>query len=256
MDCKGKPILIGWRRTPGQILAFLVLVGCSSALAQPATEKLELRDRVYIAARIYAAVQVYFAHSEAVPFPEIEAAYHRYVAELVSAPGRREFDLATLRFIAALKNGHTHFRDQWLGATYGQPLPFWLAPVEGKWVVARTTDKRLRKGDIVRAIDGVSIDLFVQRQAAYLGASNQRIARSWVFYSPDLFPERFTLTLEDGREISVQRGTQGRGSGHEKLSESPRPPFSEGRWITEGAVAYVKISSFGGPGFERTALDL
>jgi carboxyl-terminal processing protease len=225
-------------------------------LAQPVSDKLELRDRVYIASRIYAAVQVYYAHSDAVPFPEIESAYHRYVEELVGAPGRREFDLTTLRFIATLKNGHTHFRDQWLGATYGQPLPFWLAPVEGKWVVARTTDERLRKGDIVRAIDGVGIDQFVQRQAAYLGASNQRIARSWVFYSPDLFPERFTLTLEDGREIPVQRGTQGRGSGNEKLSESPGPSFSEGRWITEGGVASIKIPSFGDPGFERTALEL
>jgi carboxyl-terminal processing protease len=201
-------------------------------------------------------VQVYFAHSEAVPFPEIESAYQRYVGELVRASGRREFDLATLRFIAALKNGHTHFRDQWLGTTYGQPLPFWLAPVEGKWVVARTRDERLRRGDIVRAIDGVSINQFVQRQAAYLGASNQRIARSWVFYSPDLFPERFTLLLDDGREVSVERGARGHGSGSEKPSASPRTPFSEGHWITEGGVAFIRIPSFGDPGFERTALEL
>jgi len=79
------------------ILACLVLLACSSALAQPVSDKLALADRVYIASRIYAAVQVYYAHSEAVPFLEIEAAYHRYAEELVSAPGRREFDLATLR---------------------------------------------------------------------------------------------------------------------------------------------------------------
>jgi hypothetical protein len=28
-----------------------------------------------------------------------------------------------MRFIAALKNGHTHFRNQWLGATTTNPSP-------------------------------------------------------------------------------------------------------------------------------------
>jgi carboxyl-terminal processing protease len=238
------------------MLSFWALLGCSSAPAQPAADKIELRERVYIASRIYTAVQVYFAHSEAVSFPEIESAYRRYLEQLVSAAGRREFDLATLRFVAALKNGHTHFHDPWLNATYGQPLPFWLAPAEGKWVIARTADERLRKGDIVRAIDGVSVDQFVQRQAEYIGASNQRIARSWVFFSPDLFPERFTLTLEDGRQVLIERGTSVRGSGNGKPPETPRKSSTEGRWITEGSVGYIKIPSFSDPRFERTALEL
>jgi carboxyl-terminal processing protease len=217
---------------------------------------MELPVRVAIASRIYAAVQVYFAHSEAVPFPEIESAYRRYVEQLVSASGRREFDLATLRFVAALKNGHTHFRDAWLDATYGQPLPFWLAPVEGKWVVARTADERLRKGEVVRAIDGVSIDQFVQRQAEYIGASNPRIARSWVFFNHVLFPERFTLTLADGRQVSVERGSREARPGSGKTSETPPRSSTEGRWITEGTVASIKIPSFVDPSFERTALEL
>jgi carboxyl-terminal processing protease len=238
------------------MLSFSVLIGGSAASAQPAADRLELPDRVYLASRIYTAVQVYFAHSDSVPFADIESAYRRYVEQLVHASGRREFDLLTLRFVAALKNGHTHFRDQWLDATYGQPLPFWLALVEGKWVVARTADQRLRKGDIVRTIDGVSMDRFVQRQAASIGASNERIARSWVFYSPALFSERFTLTLEDGREVPIERGATVQHLGARRPLEPFQAPSSEGRWIIEGGVAYIKIPSFGDPGFERTALEL
>jgi carboxyl-terminal processing protease len=238
------------------MLSFSALLGCAAALAQPATEKLDLPERVSIASRIYTAVQLYFAHSEAVPFPEIEAAYRQYLERLVRTPGRREFDLATLRFFAALKNNHTHFRDSWLDTTYGQPIPFWLAPVEGKWVIARTADERLRKGEIVEAIDGVSVDEFVRRQAEYIGASSERIARSWVFYSPALFPERFTLTLEHGRQVQVERGARAPRSGTEKPRDTPRISSTEGRWITEGSLAYIKIPSFGDSSFERTALEL
>jgi carboxyl-terminal processing protease len=238
------------------IFSFLALLSCPPALAQQAADKLELPERVSIASRIYAAVQVYYAHSEAVPFPEIEAAYRRYLEELVRAPERREFDLATLRFFAALKNSHTHFRDSWLDASYGQPLPFWLAPVEGQWVIARTADERLRKGEIVEAIDGVSVDEFVRRQAESIGASSPRIACSWVFYSPALFPQRLTLTLEHGRQVQVERGAKAPRSGTGQPAETPRPSSTEGRWITEDSVAYLKIPSFGDPRFERSALEL
>ena len=114
----------------------------------------------------------------------------------------------------------------------------------------------MKKGDLVRAIDGLGVDEFVQRQAEYIGASNQRIARSWVFYSPALFPERFTLTLEDGRQIPVERGAKVHRSGIEKPPDTPRAASSEGRWLVEGSVAYIKIPSFGDAGFERTALEL
>src|SRR5262249_3675246 len=99
------------------ILTFSSVLGCSLGWAQPGAERLDLLKRVFIASQIYAAVQAYFAHTEAVPFAEIESAYRRYTKELVSAADRREFDLATMRFVAALKNGHTQFRDQWLDTT-------------------------------------------------------------------------------------------------------------------------------------------
>jgi carboxyl-terminal processing protease len=244
------------RRRLMPALPLLTLLLCPSAWAQPAGDKLELSDRITVAARIYVAVQLYYAHSETVPFPQIESAYRRYIEALVTTPGRREFDLATLRFIAALKNGHTHFRDQWLDSTYGKPLPFWLAPIGDKWVVARTADERLRKGDIVRAINGVGIDDFVEKQVAYIGASNHRIARSWVFYNPALLPERFTLTMEDGRQLEVERGARAQHPVGGKPPETLPAPSSEGHWITEGSIAFIKIPSFGDPGFERTALEL
>src|SRR5262249_13686332 len=153
-------------------------------------------------------VQIYYAHTDAVPAAAIESAYRDYLDKIVRTDDRREFDLATLRFIATLKNGHTHFYDSWLAANHGRPLPFWLAPPAGRWVVAWSADARLHKGDVVRAIDGSDIERFVQTQADYIGASSPRIARRWAFSTPFLFPQRFTLTLENGREIQIERGSK------------------------------------------------
>src|SRR5437868_8886217 len=140
---------------PFRLRAFLcsILVAAMAAAApgdaQSPASDLGRTDRTMTASRIDALVQQYFAHWEGAPRPDVEAAYREYIESAAREQTRREFDLSTLRFIAALRNGHTQFFDDQFD---GRPLKFRLLEVESAWVVIGSQDSRLPRGAIVRTL--------------------------------------------------------------------------------------------------------
>src|SRR5262249_50049996 len=82
----------------------------------------------------------------------------------------------------------------------------------------------------------------------YVAASNDRLARSLVFFYPGLFPERISIALEDGSVVVIDRSLP---------ADTPIPvqDGSEGRWLLEGQIAYLRIPSFGDAAYERTAIQ-
>jgi carboxyl-terminal processing protease len=215
------------------------------ATQQPAND-LNLADRIVVATRIYATVQQYFAHWDSAPRPQIEAAYREYVDQAVLATARTDFDLATLRFMAALRNGHTQFFDSQLDS---RPLKFRLLPVDGQWVVVNTQDSQLPRGAVVRSLDGKPIDEFVRDRARYVSASNDRLAETHVFSYPGLFPERVTVGLYQGGVVVVDRAVGG------DARQPVTSPTSQGRWLRSTRLAYVRVPSFGDAAYERTAVE-
>ena len=228
----------------------VVLIGLPLARvnvsAQQNAGDLSTSDKAYIASKIYSSLQLYFAHWRGIPKFDLDAEYRAYLNRALNARGRLDFDLVTLEFIAQLRNGHTHFFDQWLDD--GRLLGFRLSPVQGKWVVTWARDDRLKVGDIAKAIDGVDIEQFMRDKTRYIAASNERIALSQVASNVFLWPEQFTLSLEDGRSVHIERAKPPAQSG-------AKPQGTEGRWLVEGQVAYIKIPSFGNADYERRALD-
>jgi carboxyl-terminal processing protease len=207
---------------------------------------LDAADRIVVASRIYALVQQYFAHWDGAPRSSVDDAYRGYVDRAIHSASRQEFDLATLRFVASLHNGHTQFFDS---ESDGRPLKFRLLEVEGRWVAIGSQDTRLPRGTIVRTIDGTPVDAFVREKATYVAASNDRLARTHVFSTPALFGERVALGLDNGQTVVIDR------------TAPPDAPFAatksvDGRWLEEGALAYIRVSSFGDLANERTAVDL
>ncbi|OED00812.1 hypothetical protein A9Z06_12725 [Rhizobium sp. YK2] len=80
----------------------------------------DLTDRAYIGATAYYAIRRYFAHAEGLPGGyDFEARHRAYLGEALEAPNRKAFSLATMRFFASLRNGHTSFWDEELGAADG-----------------------------------------------------------------------------------------------------------------------------------------
>src|SRR5262245_4391176 len=159
--------------------------------ADPAAT-LSVDDRVVMASKIYRLVSVSFPDLSQQQF---DTAYASYVGRILKLGDRREFDLATMEFIADLHDGHTWFYDNWLDHTYGQPVGFTAYPLEGKWTVIRSALDAVKAGDVIVAIDGTPMKDFYERHRKYVSASSDRDAGLSFFDTPALFPNRFTLTL-------------------------------------------------------------
>jgi carboxyl-terminal processing protease len=152
-----------------------------------------------------------------------------------------------MKFIASLRNGHTQFQDDQLDR---RPLKFRLLDVDDQWVVVGSQESRLAPGTVVRTIDGRPVDDLVRDLSRYVAASNDRLARTHVFSYPGLFAERIALGLTDGRTVSIDR------SAVSDLPNQSTARSSEARWLEPGQTAYLRITSFGDPVFERSAIEL
>jgi len=212
--------------------------------AQQGDDHLWIRERIWMASKIYATVLQYFGHWQAVPDLKLDTAYRQYVDQIALNNDRVTFDLATMEFVAKLRNGHSDFFDPWLWKSHAQPLGFWLDLIDGKWVVRDAQIEGMENGHVVTAIDGRAVDLFVGEHAKYIAASDDRARRAKVFFSGFLWPESFTLTFADGHTLAVNR-----------LQPKPKPrraPAPAPR-LPEG-VAYHRIRSFEEPANENAAI--
>ena len=77
----------------------------------------------------------YLSSAKGVPDPSLDVSYKNCLPTVLATDDRREFDLATMEFVAELRNGHTFFWDAWLDQNNQQPFGFCAAPLDGYWVV-------------------------------------------------------------------------------------------------------------------------
>lgn len=110
-------------------------------------------------------------------------------------------------------------------------------------------DSRLPRGAIVRTLNESPVDDFVRERAQYVAASSDRLARAHVFSYPALFPERMSVGLNNGNVVVVDRSLRG------EASEQSTVRSSEGRWLLDGQLAYVRVPAFADPAYERTAVQ-
>lgn len=201
-------------------------------------------ERAFVAAEVHTLVRLYFAHWEAVPELDLDAAFQAYLEEAMAAPDRRGFDLATHAFFARLQNGQTRFEDG-VGCP-GLPVGLEVRPSGDQWVVTASRLAAVRPGDVVAAVDGEPVERFFEGKRRWLAGSSERARRARLFGTPIAFPARFELLLADGRRVAVDRLGQ-------KLSPVAAPRV-DGRWLEPGRVAYVRLPRFGDPSLEEEAL--
>jgi carboxyl-terminal processing protease len=203
--------------------------------------------RAYVAARVYSAIQLYFAHWDDVPQLDLDAAFQDYLGEALSGD-RRAFSLASSAFVARLGNSHTFFHDRTLLERSGRRHGFGARYLGGRWVITGSERPELRPGDVIETIDGEPMEDFYRRQSRYVSASTERHRRRKLF-DPEwrfLFPLRYALGLADGRTVPIDR----------EGSEAPPALATEGRWLDEGRTATIRVPSWNDPKFEDEALAL
>ena len=209
-------------------------------LAAQSPETISLRDRAITATQIYHQIATFYPELSQKQFDQD---YADYLAQVTGASDdRRAFDLASMALVATLHDGHTWFSDNWIGQNYGQAIGLTAYPQRGQWVVVRSRLASVSAGDVIVAIDDVPTQQYFERNKKYISASSERDAATSLFDTSVLFPERFTLTLDGGRHVAIDR----------KHDEKPEQASStEGRWLVPGVVAYIKLPTF--HGFESQA---
>jgi carboxyl-terminal processing protease len=222
---------------------FLVLA-LGSGLRAQSSATISLQERVMMASQVYHVISTFFPGLSQEKF---DAAYEQYLATMLRSDDRREFDLASMEFVANLHDGHSWFYDTWLDHTYGQPIGVLAYPLAGKWTVVRSVLASIHVGDVITAIDETPVEDFFARHRRYVSASSSRDAGVSFFDTPAIFPDRFTLTLADGRKIPIDRKND--------KKTSPPPANTEGRWLVENSVAYIKVPTFHGIETQAQALE-
>lgn len=202
-----------------------------------------VKQRAALAARLRSGIEGSFAHWEAVPELDFDAAFDAYLDEALAAETRLAFVLATQRLMAQLRNGHTGFHDDWVMQRHGRSFGLMLRPLAGQWTVTVSRHAELPVGAVVERIDGVPMAEVFARTRPFLAASSDRAAADTLFYRRHLLPETMTLGLEGGRELAVAK------------ADWPPPlerPLPEIRYVD--GVAVLPIVSFDDPGFEAAAI--
>ena len=204
-------------------------------------------ERAWIATQLYATVGRYFAHWEGLaPGYDWDSRFHAYLSEALTAPDRRAFTLATQRLVASLANGHTDFGDDALRDE--PPLPFYARPLEGRWTVTVSRMAGLAPGDVITAIDGMRVDDWLRPTRAVVGESNARGVDRAAFLRPQAMPQRFTLTLNTGRKVVVDRNIAvGEPS-------PPAKPMEVGVEQRADGTVIIRIPSFDDPKLEAAAI--
>ena len=108
---------------------------------------LSLEERALMASRIYNIISSFFP---GLSQTEFDAGYSAYLREILRTSDRREFDLASMAFVAELHDGHSWFYDTWLDTHSGQPTGFLAFPLAGgQWTVVRSSLDQLKVGDVI-----------------------------------------------------------------------------------------------------------
>lgn len=200
------------------------------------------REKMWIASKIYGAIESRFGHWQAIPGFDLDKAYQAYLGEIADVTKRRDFDLATVAFVAQLRNGHTNFWDRWLFQN-NPPPGFYLVLEQGQWVVRLSGRAGLEPGDVVVRIDGKATGDFVAERMKYITGSSELARRGGVFVFSPAWPAKFVVELAGGRRVEIDRSQK-----PASLFTTPKPPR-----LPEG-ISYLHIPSFGNPKQEQDAI--
>ena len=202
-------------------------------------------QRAYVAARLFADIQLHFAHWQEAGGLDLDEALRTYLAKAMAAPDRLGFDLETKAFLARLRNAATGFGDRRLQDAY-PALPFTVRRIAQDWVVSASRVDAVRPGDVIAQVDGTPTENFYEAHARFIGGGSDEARRARLFAQPELFPAPLTLGLADGRLVAIDPATA-----------APAPiRETGGRWLKPDKIAYIAIPGFDDPAFESRAVEL
>ncbi len=152
-----------------------------------------------------------------------------------------------MRFFASLRNGHTSFNDEEVRQQAGS-IPFGIRRIDGRWTIVRSRMPELHPGDVVAMVDGKPVDDWLESVREHIGQSSRTALDRMTWLRSFLFPRRFTIGTDDGRQVSVDLTASygGRERGLMLAKEVETIRRSDGLMV-------IRIPSFADPKFEQAS---
>jgi carboxyl-terminal processing protease len=155
--------------------------------------------------------------------------------------------MASMKFVAKLRNGKSEFMDAWIIRNHNHPTGFVLRKVEGEWIVEHSQLREVKVGSIVTAFNGKSFDEFIDQKRELIPRSSDRNTVRELFKRAFLFPNTIDLKFKDGGTARIVRD---KGDIRGQIFDTP---ISEG-WLEDG-IAYYPMRSFEDYEYELAARD-
>lgn len=224
---------------------------------------LSMEERAWIIGRTYQQIAEYFAHWEDASFSreQLDDVYREYLQEGLAAHDRDQFVAVMKRWIGKLRNGHSWCYDA--GFKSGAELGFQIDRMYAGWVVTGGLIEEVDEGDIIELIDGRSPDEWKALAEPYMTVCKPNAReRQWQSILPILWNvHEATLTVRQRddkvRELKYKPfrlDVDNSRRSHKSDVYRQKQERTEGRWIREGEVGYIRIPSFQEPHYAEDAL--
>ncbi|CAM4287857.1 hypothetical protein BAMA_04030 [Bacillus manliponensis] len=207
---------------------------------------MEMKEKLFIASKIYQSILIYFAHWENsfIKKDELDSAYETLVTDILASTTREEFSFLMMEFIAEFNNGHTLFHDPLLEK---HPLGFTLDFINEEWLVSSSTISQLTVGNKIISIQQQPIQSLFEQLKRYIVASNE--AGRFASFSKFLklyLPHSYSITYEN-KDAEIETIVVDRKHTEEFTA-------TDCKWLSS-EIAYMKIPSFNHPRFEESAVQ-
>lgn len=210
--------------------------------------QIELQDRIKILIKAYSIITKNFSNWDPIINLNVDDLFDIVIREVIETESRKEFMFLIKKLIAKLNNGHSGYIDNVITQLSGY-LDFQFGFFNEKWIISKSLNQNLLRGVEITHINDVPINDFYDSKKIYISASSEYERKSK--FGTDLheiYENEFSVTLGSGKKVQVRKVTTNLFNNYDLME-------TEGKWISQEKIGYIKIPSFNRQKFENKALE-
>jgi len=223
-------------------------------------QRIALERRLLIMSETIRLVERAFIHWEdaAIRSDELDQFAETFFAKAAEAETRSDFRKVMGELFGRLKNAHSWYFDKLAPEPVNGSISFSMVEMGDEWVVHRDLTDMLTPGDAVVSIEGKHPSQWCKELEPYNGIANEVSQRVRMNNSLSHFitGETFEVEIEDRHGSRRKVVLPKLAHDDERILASKQASETEGKWLQEGQVAYIRIPGFGDPKYENRALEL
>jgi carboxyl-terminal processing protease len=219
-----------------------------------------IEERSWMLGKLYLQIAEYFAHWEDASFSrdQLDDVYRACLQEGLAATNRHNFVEVMRRWVGRLNNGHSWCYDSQFKA--GSQLGFQMERMEEGWVVIRSLVNEVAKGDVIEFIDGYTPEEWMEKAKPYITVKQSKAREAqWQYIMPTIWnvheAKLRVRTRNDKVRDIVYRPIRLDTEDPRLNGQHREQEHTEGHWIKEGLVGYIRIPSFSKPHYAEEAIS-